>query len=288
MVEQQLIGHGLFGTPEPLAEWQRPDRFSGHRIRLPVYEGPLDLLLHLIRENQVDIYDIPISLITGQYLSYVALLEKVDIELAAEFAVVAATLMEIKSRLLLPVQEEEEGEEEDPRVDLVQRLIEYQRYREAADSLKRYREHRLRLFTRPAWADGGYDVRADDEKALAMLKHVSVFDLLDAFRECLDRVADEPAAVKRDKVTVGEKIRELKKRLSRATEPFTFYEACATCRNRAEVVATFLALLELVRRREVQVTQRKMFSELWLRAPRKKQAAKPMAPAQTMALSEAA
>jgi segregation and condensation protein A len=285
-----MVADEITAVLEPLDDWQRPDRFSGHPIRVEVYEGPLDLLLHLIRENQVDIYDIPLAKITNQYLRYLSLLESLNIEVAAEFMVMAATLMEIKSRLLLPVEavEEQEEEEADPRAQLIQRLIEYQRYKEAAESLQRFRERRLQMFTRPAWADGGYDARDAEGTELALLKHVSVLDLLDAFRACLDRVSDQPATIQRDLVTVGEKIRELKARLRRATEPFTFLTACETCRTRAEVVATFLALLELIRRGEVRVRQSRMLAELWLRPADLKRPVSQPAPVEAVALSEAA
>lgn len=283
MVEEEITA-----VLDPEDEWQRPDRFSGYPVRLPVYEGPLDLLLHLIRENQVDVYDVPLGRITDQYLEYLALMESLDVQVAAEFMVMAATLMVIKSRLLLPVQEEDqEAEEEDPRAQLVQRLIEYQRYKEAAESLQRFRERRAQLFTRPVWNDGGHDAGMTTDKDLAMLQHVSLFDLLDAFRNCLERVAEPQATIRRERVTVGEKIRELRSRLRRAETPLTFIQACDTCRTRAEVVVTFLALLELMRRGEVRVQQTKMFGELWLRPVVKK---KPTAaPAkESLSLSEAA
>jgi len=269
MVEQEITA-----VLEPADEWLRPDRFSGHPIRLEIYEGPLDLLLHLIRDNQVDIYEVPLVQIIDQYLGYLALMETLNIEVAAEFMVMASTLLVIKSRLLLPAREEEEGdeEEEDPRAQLIQRLIEYQRYKEAAESLRRFREKRRQLFTRPAWADGGYDARAEAGADLAMLQHLSVFDLLEAFRQCLDRVVEPSATVRREQVTVGDKIRELRSRLRKAAEPMTFFEACDTCYTRAEVVATFLALLELIRQGEIRVRQRKLFGEMHLRPVERKSA----------------
>jgi len=285
-----MVAEEITAVLEPLDDWQRPDRFSGHPIRVEVYEGPLDLLLHLIRENQVDIYDIPLAKITDQYLRYLALMESLNIEVAAEFMVMAATLMEIKSRLLLPVEtvEGQEEEEEDPRAQLIQRLIEYQRYKEAAESLQRFRERRLQMFTRPPWADGGYDAREAEGTELALLKQVSVLDLLDAFRACLDRVSDQPVTIQRERVTVGDKIRELKVRLRRATEPFTFFTACETCRTRGDVVATFLALLELIRGGEVRVRQSRMLAELWLRPAALKRPDSQPAPVEAVALSEAA
>ena len=120
-----------------------------YSVKLPVFEGPLDLLLHLIRENKVDIYDIPISLITGQYLHYIEMMKELDLEIAGEFIVMAATLIHIKSRMLLPADEESPPEAmEDPRLELVQRLIEYQKYKEAAGDFRKREDEWLRVFHR--------------------------------------------------------------------------------------------------------------------------------------------
>src|SRR5512147_412428 len=120
-----------------------------YKIKLPAFEGPLDLLLHLIRENKIDIYDIPISFITGQYLEYIGMMKELNLEIAGEFLVMAATLIQIKSRMLLPPEEVAEGtaeQMEDPRLELVQRLLEYQAYRDAASILKEREDESLKIF----------------------------------------------------------------------------------------------------------------------------------------------
>ena len=144
-----------------------------YNIKIPVFEGPFDLLLHLIRENKIDIYDIPIALITGQYLQYIEMMKELNLEIAGEFLVMAATLIHIKSRLLLPPDEETSAEEnEDPRLELVQRLLEYQTFKEAASTLRKKEEDWMKIFFKEPVSDG-------DEFYLV---DVNLFDLIGAFK----------------------------------------------------------------------------------------------------------
>lgn len=252
-----------------------PDRFTGHGVKLRIFEGPLDLLLYLIRAHRYDIFDIPIQEVTNQFLEFLKLMEEVDIEYAGDFLVTAATLMQIKSRMLLPKQEsanEEEIEEEgdDPRQKLVERLLEYQRYQEAAGTLQILRDERANLFPRPPLIEGltplEGDLEPDQLSESLMLQNVSTFDLLKALQKVLDRVAEPPVAIiHREPFTLGERIRGVLRRLSAIREDVAFSALCDDCETRLEVVITFLALLELIRRGRVMVVQKQNFDEIWAR-----------------------
>ena len=170
-------------------------------IKLPVFEGPFDLLLHLIRENKLDIYDIPISVITSQYLEYIEIMKELNLEIAGDFLVMAATLIQIKSRMLLPPDEEAAAEEqEDPRLDLVQRLLDYQKYKEAASDLRTKEEEWMRVFHKEPLAEEG------EEEGELYLFDLSLFDLLDAFKKILDKAPPEIVSITRETLTVKDKI----------------------------------------------------------------------------------
>ena len=172
-------------------------------IKLQVFEGPLDLLLHLIKQNQVDIYDIPIALITEQYVEYLELMTQLNLDFASEFLVMAATLIEIKSRMLLPVIPDPEGQinqqTDDPREELVQRLLEYQKFKEAALALRKHEGHQAEVFTRIE------DDSTESEKDLFL--DVSMFDLLEAFRRLLQEKAPEQIReITRDEILLIDKL----------------------------------------------------------------------------------
>jgi segregation and condensation protein A len=218
-------------------------------VRLALFEGPLDLLLHLCRENKVDIKDIPIAAITEQYLSYLDVMRTMNLEVAGEFLVVAATLLHIKSRLLLPVAETAEGEEgEDPRRELVRQLVEYQRFKEAGFALRALEERRSRTFSRESLGPEG-PPRTDYPL------EVSLFDLLAALRRVIeqmpktDRVEIEP-----EHLSVAQRIAEVLERMAEGGE-LPFEDLFAGSREVGDVVVTFLAVLELVRLRLIRVWQ---------------------------------
>lgn len=261
------------GAPPGQPTVRDPERFTGHRIRLRLFEGPLDLLLYLIRAHRYDVLDIPLLEITTQFLEFVSLMEEVDLEYAGDFLVTAATLMQIKSRMLLPPTEsanEDEMEEAgaDPRQALVNRLLEYQKFQEAADTLKEMREERAQMFSRLvpppdllADAAGG-----DEDAGVLLLQDVSTFDLLRALQKVLARVSERPVAtVRREPFTLGERIRHLVNRISARSEGSTFDALCEDCETRLEVVITFLALLELIRRGRILVEQPQPFAEIRVR-----------------------
>jgi segregation and condensation protein A len=221
-----------------------------YQIKLDMFEGPLDLLLHLIRERQLDILDIPMATITEEYLRYLAMMQELDLEVAGEFLVMAATLIHIKSRMLLPPEETaagEEGEpEEDPRAELVDRLLEYQRFKEAAQTLGSLEAEQLLLYRRGAPA-----IDLEVEGPLS----ISLFELLRAFRDVLHR-AEAPVALEitPEELNVGQRIVALLDRLAQES-PLEFAQLFAGSRRRSEIIVTFLALLELLRRRLASARQ---------------------------------
>lgn len=232
-----------------------------YRIKLPIFEGPLDLLLHLIRENRIDIYDIPIARVTDQYLEYLSLMEALDLEIAGEFIVMAATLIEIKSKMLLPpspMDEEEAEEGVDPRAELVERLIEYQKYKEAASMFREWEEDRRKQFVRGACEyDTGYELPI-------MLDDVSSVDLLSALRRMLAEVGEgeeEVTSIQRRKITVRMKMSEIWRKI-KDREKGVLFEELFDAPTRYEIVMTFLAVLELLRLRRIKVRQRKAFGSI--------------------------
>jgi segregation and condensation protein A len=212
------------------------------QVKLQMFEGPLDLLLHLIREHQINILDIPIATITEEYLRYLALMEELDLDVAGEFLLMAATLIHIKSRMLLPPEETAEGEEAaegDPRAELVSRLLEYKKFKEAAQTLGLLESEQLLLHHRESPA-----IPLEVEGPL----QISMLELLRAFRNVLRR-ADTPTPIEitPEELNIGQRIVALLDRLA-AESPIEFSRLFADGARRPEIIVTFLALLELLRR----------------------------------------
>jgi segregation and condensation protein A len=227
-----------------------------YTVKVDVFEGPLDLLLHLIKQNQIDIYDIPIALVTEQYLDYIRIMKALDLSIAGEFLVMAATLMYIKSRMLLPAPiEEEEEEAVDPRAELVQRLVEYKRYKEAAVRLSQQALLGVDVFIRPAReieAEAG-EIEAD------------LFHLIDALRELLKRQEIKDFHdVTLERVTLRDKMTELWEKLQGAKEAVAFTTLFSHVSSRLELIVTFLALLELIRAGMLRAYQRDVFGPVWV------------------------
>ena len=219
------------------------------RVRLEIFEGPLDLLLHLIKKNEVSITDIPIATITEQYLATLEVMQTFNLDVAGEFLVMAATLIHIKSRMLLPMADDEDDEEEgtDPRQELVRRLLEYQRFKDAADQLER-RE----LLTRDVFVRS---VAPAEEIPAPGFREVSVFELLTALKRVLDRLPkDVVHEVMLEKITMREKMTLLLDQL-RTQGKILFESLFAEVTTRMEVVVTFLAMLELVKVRAIRIFQ---------------------------------
>ena len=219
------------------------------RVQLEIFEGPLDLLLHLIKKNEVSITDIPVAMITEQYLATLEVMQTLNLDVAGEFLVMAATLIHIKSRMLLPLTDAEEDEEEgaDPREELVRRLLEYQRFKDAADQLERREVLTRDVFVR--------SVAPAEEVPAPGFREVSVFELLTALKQVLDRLPkDVVHEVMLDKITVREKMTLLLDHL-RAQGKTLFESLFAEVKTRMEVVVTFLAMLELVKVRAIRIFQ---------------------------------
>lgn len=226
---------------------------DAYQVKLEAFEGPLDLLLHLIRSHELDIYDIPIKLITEQYLAYLELMQELNLDVAGEFLVMASTLIHIKSRTLLPrpLPEAEDGEEEDPREALVRRLLEHQKFKAAAELLHERETVRSAQFTRP---DARVADAAGDEYEPEL--EVDLFSLLSAFRGVLERASRRPAMVlPPEQIPVEVRMRQMLARLSE-TEACGFEELFDDGDgSRPFVIVTFLAVLELIRLRLVRVFQ---------------------------------
>ena len=222
---------------------------QGYKVRLDTFEGPLDLLLHLVKSNEVDIYHLPIATITDQYLEYMGMFEELDLDVAGEYLVMAATLMYLKSRLLLPLDEEEEEEEEDPAVDLVRQLAEYKRYREVADELRDRALIDRDVFRRPpSVPEGGQAVDPG-------FSRVEMADLFESLRRVLARAtARRPYLIDPEHYSVADAVRSMIEKLqSRGAVPFEglFDETSA----RGFIIATFVGLLELMKMGIVEAQQ---------------------------------
>jgi segregation and condensation protein A len=229
------------------------------RILLPMFEGPLDLLLYLLRRDKIDIYDIPIAPITRQYMEYLDLMRELSLDIAGEFMVMAATLIHIKSKMLVPVDPTEAAGEEDaidPRDELVQRLLEFQRYKAAAGVLHQRAEIRAATWTRPDSVLPMFDDAGEQ------VVEAGLFDLVAAFKELLDRrktlIAHE---VEKEKRTVEQRMQELLE-LIREGQSIEFLDLFATEETKAGMILTFLALLELIRLKRVKVYQRGTFGPI--------------------------
>ncbi len=226
-----------------------------------VYDGPLDLLLDLIRKQDIDIYDIPIARITGQFLAYVNQLKAGDVDVAGEFIYMASLLIHIKSKMLLPRAPsgpEEAGE--DPRRELVERLLEHERFKNAAQMLQQKQMLEAASWTNPGVREFKEDAAAEPEIA------ADTVDLVRIFREMLDRARNRPILdVEEDTVTVGQMIQFLARRLSLEDKPISLRRLLSHTRSTRALVAMFLALLELVRLQAVLLRQDRAFSEIFIK-----------------------
>jgi segregation and condensation protein A len=230
-------------------------------VQLEIFEGPLDLLLHLIKKSEVSITDIPIAAITEQYLATLELMQTLNLDVAGEFLVMAATLIHIKSRMLLPAGETESDDEDegaDPRDQLVRRLLEYQRFKEAAEQLEQ-RE----ILTRDVFVRSAAPAEAPTP---AGFREVSVLELLSAIRRVIERLPkDDAHEVTLDKITVRQKMTFLLDTLSR--HPQVMFEALfSDVKTRMEVVVTFLAMLELVKVRAIRIVQEELSGPILIEA----------------------
>ena len=235
-----------------------------YKVNLEIFEGPLDLLLYLIRREELEIYDIPIGRITEQYMQYLDLMRQLNLDVAGEFIVMAATLMVIKSRMMLPVdrRQTDEGTDEewvDPRLDLVRQLIEYKKFKDAAGKLAEYEALTQESFDYGGGRPKFEKTAADAADALAS---IDMFDLLTAFQEVLARLNEIPQEeLKGMRWSVPDKMDMILER-SRAEGQVSFSTLFSPRSPRGEVIVTFLALLELLRQHRVIVYQNDAFHEI--------------------------
>lgn len=239
--------------------WKEPGPLSAVHFKLSVFEGPLDLLLHLIKSNKIDIYDIPILDITRQYLDYIELMKELNLEIAGDFLVMAATLIHVKSRMLLPPAEEE-GEEsaEDPRSELVRRLLEYEAYKDTSSHLRKREDIWKNIFHR-----GLPDKDSFEFEAEPVLFEANVFDLISAFQKLLEKAPEEVREITREKLTVAGRINYIVERLENE-DGIKFEELFEEGYTKVTLLVTFLALLEIVRLGLIKIYQEKAFDSIWL------------------------
>ncbi|MGX4669495.1 segregation/condensation protein A [Cerasibacillus sp. JNUCC 74] len=238
---------------------------QGYYVKLDSFEGPLDLLLHLINQYEIDIYDIPVAVITEQYMQYIHTMKQLELNIASEYLVMAATLVEIKSQMLLPKPElPEETEEymEDPREELMQRLIEYRKYKEAAVQLKQKEQEANQIYTRPP-------IQLEEgisSPPTVVQGETSIYDMLSALRKMFERKKwDAPLETKieRNEISINERMEEVLKTLH-ATQGGILFDHLFTVYSRSHIVVTFIAILELMKKNKVYCKQEKQLAELYV------------------------
>lgn len=234
----------------------KEDQRPTYQITIPSFDGPMDLLLHLIKEHELDIYDIHISKITKEYLAYLEIMQSLNLEVAGDFLVMAATLMQIKSRMLLPVDPTPDQPEEDPRQELMRRLIEYKKFKDAADQLSDFEKSRQHLLPRMV------PINLKEKGEESHLEEVTLFGLLAAFKDVLiHSQEDVTAELVRPEITVSQKINDLMDVLQTeskiALRPFLL-----ACRTKIEKIICILALLEMIRLKLVKAFQNRAFEEI--------------------------
>jgi segregation and condensation protein A len=258
------LGPTLVATAPPRAEEKSAREASDFPFCVTVgdvYEGPLDLLLHLIRKQDIDIYDIPIGRITGQYLAYVEKLRELDVNVAAEFVYMTAVLIHIKSKMLLPRDPAAASDaQDDPRAELVNRLIEHEKFKSAAQMLMQKQQIENAVWSNPALKEFRDDEGTEPELA------ADVIDLVKTFQQILDRARNRPMIqVNEETVTVGQMIEYLQRRLALEDRPIRLKQMLRNVESRQALVCMFLALLEMVRLQAIQLRQDHLFGEILLR-----------------------
>ena len=231
----------------------------GYKIRLEIFEGPLDLLLYLVKKDQLNIYDIPIAAVTEQYLKYLELMQLLDLNIAGEFLVMAATLMQIKSKMLLPpdpnVQATEE--QEDPRAELIKKLLEYEKFKELAQSLREKETGQQEIFKRPRASEKD-EISAESE----VYFEASLFDLINIFSKAMENVPKETFyEVIKDEFTVEEKVHTILHLLLERPS-LSISKLFSEAKNKIAIVVIFLAILELIRLKEIIAWQKDLFAEI--------------------------
>lgn len=241
----------------------------GYKIVLDTFEGPMDLLLHLIEKSKIDIYDIPINEITEQYLDYLSKMGEMDLEITSEFLLMAATLLEIKSKLLLPVTknkddvEQLEIEQADPRYDLVRSLVEYRKYKYASSKLRDFEEIQSKVYYKPKEDLSDFIDEDDDLIEMDLNKLVTIFKKLMLKGKINDKTL-KLNEIERDDYTLEECISIIKNKLKK-NKILKFYELFNCDTNRNEIISIFLSLLELVKSKYIAIYQKKNFDEIFIK-----------------------
>ncbi len=228
------------------------------KVKLNSFEGPLDLLLFFIKRDELDIYDIPISYITNEFLKYIELIKILDLEQAGDFILLASTLMHIKVRMLLPKEINEQGEEIDPRAELVQQLLEYKRYKEMAEEFSYFETEQRKIFYR---GNFNMDEKSAFDDTGLLLKNITVFDLARAFQRIMSNLKPEPVhQIKRVPVTIEEQMDFIKKKLEIDRE-IVFTRLVTGLKMKLQIVYTFIAMLEMVRMQLIGVKESDNFND---------------------------
>jgi len=232
-----------------------------YKVRLNIFEGPLDLLLYLVKKDHLNIYDIPIAEVTQQYLAYLDLMRLLDLNIAGEFMVMAATLMQIKSKMLLPAVEGENTEpQEDPSAELIRRLLEYEKFKEIANTLKEKEAKQQEVFKRPK-LEGPEPEKSEEPEAGAYFE-ASIFDLISAFSKALEQIPKKLFyEVIKDEFTIEDKIHDIL-HLLLDRQSVCLSELFSNAKSKIEIIVTFLSILELIRMREIVAIQKELFSEI--------------------------
>lgn len=232
----------------------------GYKLKLDVFEGPLDLLLYLIKKSDLDVHDIPIVDVTEQYMKYIEMMQVLDLDVVGDFLVMAATLMHIKSKMLLPPDPSESEEEEgDPRTELARRLEEYKKFKEIAGTLQDKEQERKDLFPRTFDAEEMQQIK---DGAREIYYEANLFDLINALSEALKKVPEEVLhEIVKEEFTVEQKIHDIL-HLLLEKDDVIISQLFAESRSKFEVIVTFLAVLELIRLKEVKIVQKENFGDI--------------------------
>ncbi len=232
---------------------------NAYTVKLLDFEGPLDLLLFFIKRDELDIYDIPIARITKEFLEYIHYMQQLDLEIAGEFLVMAAELMQIKVKMLLPPEPGKE-EEADPRTHLVERLVEYKRYKEMSEEMKKCEDEQMKVNYRGYHSADEHVI--EEETGDDLIRDVTFFDLIASFKFAMDRMPKKLIhEIQKINVTVEDQILYIEDFFSRRSEA-TFYEMVKEFRERIRIIVTFLALLEVIRSKKLIIRQLQPFGEL--------------------------
>jgi segregation and condensation protein A len=229
-----------------------------YKIQLQNFEGPLDLLLFFIRRDELDIYDIPISYITNEFIKYLHLLENLDLEVAGDFILMASTLMQIKARMLLPKEIDEKGEEIDPRADLVAALLEYKRYKEMSEELSINESYQRKLGFRGNFSA---DLKESPDELNVLLKNITIYDLMRAFKKVLsERPAGVIHEIEKMNVTIDEQMNFILNRVSGDRE-LSFIELIGNMKEKLRIIVTFIAMLELIKMGQIGLRETFNFND---------------------------